>query len=422
MSRFNYKVRSGNGELSTGVVNAASLEEAGAILRGEGKFVVDLSPARESAAAAGRSTSSATTTTTSGSGGAVAGKRMRIRRDDVITFAHQMAVMIDTGVPMSEALHCIAQQCVNLNFRDVLDDVADRVNAGSDFSTALNQHPKVFPPVMISLMKASEASGTMGEMLDRVSSYLSREQAIVKKVRGALIYPCFMFLMLVAVTVFLLTFVLPKFAAIYQTRDSALPLPTQILMTLSNTMIHHWPWVVGAVAALVVAILMIRGTASGRRGLDYAKLHAPLLGPLFNKLYISRATRTMGTMIAAGVPILDMVHISRAVTANHFYEQLWDDVTDKLKHGSQLSDGLFASSLVPRSVSQMVYSGEKSGRLAPVMEKIADFTESDFEQQVKTVTQFIEPAMVAAMGLIVGFVAIALLLPIFTIGRVMAKG
>ncbi len=417
MSRFNYKVRSGNGELITGVVNAASLEEAGAILRGEGKFVVDLSPAREGAAATSRSSTSSTS-----SGNAVHGKRMRIRRDDVITFAHQMAVMIDTGVPMSESLHCVADQCINLNFRDVLTDVAERVNAGSDFSTALNQHPKIFPPVMISLMKASEASGTMGQMLDRVSSYLAREQAIIKKVRGALIYPCFMFLMLVGVTVFLLTFVLPKFAAIYQTRDSALPLPTQILMTISNTMVLHWPWVVGAVVAVVAGFFVFRGTAAGQRSLDYAKLHVPLLGPLFNKLYISRATRTMGTMIAAGVPILDMVTISRAVTANHFYEKLWDDVTDKLKHGSQLSDGLFASPLVPRSVSQMVYSGEKSGRLAPVMEKIADFTESDFEQQVKTVTQFIEPAMVAAMGLIVGFVAVALLLPIFTIGRIMAKG
>ena len=125
----------------------------------------------------------------------------------------------------------------------------------------------------------------------------------------------------------------------------------------------------------------------------------------------------MGTMIAAGVPILDMVTIARDVTQNRYFEELWDEVNDKLRHGSQLSDGLFASPLIPRSVSQMVYSGEKSGRMGPVMEKIADFTEADFDEQVKVSTQFIEPALVGAMGLIVGFVAIALLLPIFTVGR-----
>ena len=146
----------------------------------------------------------------------------------------------------------------------------------------------------------------------------------------------------------------------------------------------------------------------------------PVIGPLFNKLYITRACRTMGTMIAAGVPILDMVSISRNVTHNRLFQNLWDDVDEKLRRGSQLSDALFASPLIPRGVSQMVYSGEKSGRLGPVMEKIAEFTETEFDEQVKVSTQFIEPALIGAMGIIVGFVAIALLLPIFTIGRVVS--
>jgi len=407
MPRFSYKVRSGAGELVAGTLTAASIEDAGQTLRAEGKFVVNLARAQEEADAPTR---------------IVSGGRGRIKRADVITFAQQMAVMVDTGVPMSEALHCIAEQCINPTFKAVLDDVAERVNGGSTFSAALAAHPKVFPPVMVSLMKASEASGTMGVMLDRVSGYMNKELAIVKKVKGALMYPAFMFLMLVGVTVFLLTFVLPKFAGIYGAKGAALPMPTQILMAISNTLVHHWAWVVGSLITLVAGFVLFARTSTGRGTLDYAKLHAPILGPMFNKLYITRATRTMGTMIASGVPILDMVAIARNVTRNRLYERLWDDVDDKLKHGSQLSDALFASPLIPRNVSQMIYSGEKSGRLGPVMEKIANFTEADFEEQVKVTTQFIEPVMVASMGLIVGFVAIALLLPIFTIGKVMASG
>lgn len=409
MPRFNYKVRSANGELITGVVTASNLQEAGQNLRSEGKFVVEITPARDRDAG-------------SVDEGQTPRKRGRIKRTDVITFAHQVAVMVDTGVPLSEALHCIGEQITNEHFKTVVDDVGERVNAGSDFSSSLARHPKVFPSVMISLMKASEASGTMGVMLDRVSTYMSKELAILKKVRGALMYPAFMFMMLIAVTVFLLTFVLPKFSAIYGSRGSALPVPTRLLMAISNTFIYHWYWVLAVIVAAVVGYMLLLRTTVGRHVMDSAKLHAPIIGPMMNKLYITRATRTMGTMIASGVPILDMVAIARNVTHNHLYEQLWDDVDDKLKHGSQLSDALFDSPLIPRNVSQMIYSGEKSGRLGSVMEKIANFTEADFEEQVKVTTQFIEPLMVAAMGIIVGFVAIALLLPIFTIGKVVSGG
>jgi type IV pilus assembly protein PilC len=414
MARFSYKVRDGAGELATGVIAAGALEEAAQLLRGEGKFVVKLAPAKKTEISAHDSADEVSGGVTSG------GKRKRIKRAEVITFVHQMAVMVDTGVPLSEALECVADQALNENFKKVLNDVAEQVNAGNDFSSALEAHPKVFPSVMVSLMQASEVSGTMGMMLERVSSYLGKELATAKKIRGALMYPAFMLLMLIGVTVFLLTFVLPRFAAIYQSRESALPAPTQLLITLSDTIIYQWYMILGGLVAAVVGWRLFARSSIGRYAIDSAKLHMPVIGPLFNKLYITRACRTMGTMIAAGVPILDMVSISRNVTHNRLFQNLWDDVDEKLRRGSQLSDALFASPLIPRGVSQMVYSGEKSGRLGPVMEKIAEFTETEFDEQVKVSTQFIEPALIGAMGIIVGFVAIALLLPIFTIGRVVS--
>jgi type IV pilus assembly protein PilC len=406
MARFMYKVRGGSGELLTGMVQAATVGEAGQMLRAEGKFLVTLEAVNEASLAV--------------EAAAEASPRGHVKRSEVITFAHQMAVMIETGVPISEALQCVADQATNPNFKAALQDVAEQVQAGGEFSAALRTYPKIFPPVMTSLIRASEVSGTMGKMLDRISGYLAKEYQTARKIRGALTYPFVMLVMLLGVTIFLLTFVLPKFASIYQARDTTLPVPTRVLMGLSDVLTSNWPLCVGgSFVAIISAIIALR-TQSGKRFIDSLKIRLPILGPLFTKLYITRGCRTMGTMINAGVPILDMIAIVKQVTHNVHYEELWDVVDERLRQGSQLSDGLFGSPLIPRSVAQMIYSGEKSGRLATVMEKIAHYTEVEFDDQVKQTTQYVEPALVAAMGLIIGFVAIAMLLPIFSISKVVA--
>lgn len=410
MARYSYKVRDGRGELATGVVQALTLEDASRMLRGEGKFVVSLGVASD-ADVAGRAAAEGADI-----------PRGRVKRADVIAFAHQMAVMVDTGVPLSEALRCIGEQSTSPAFRATLADVTAQVESGGELSRAMAAHPKVFPQVMVSLIRASEMSGTMGPMLERISRYLTKEHQTAKKIRGAVMYPCFMLLMVLSTTAFLIAFVLPRFAGIYEGRGAALPLPTRLLMNLSSAVTGHPYVVLGTLAAIAVAVVFGRRTTSGKRLIDWLKLSTPVVGPLFTKLYITRGCRTMGTMIAAGVPILDMVAIVRQVTQNLYYQELWDRVDEKLRQGSQLSDALFtAPKLIPRSVSQMILSGEKSGRLGQTMERIAEFTEEEFDDQVKTSTQFIEPALIAAMGLIVGFVAVALLLPIFSMGKVMSS-
>ncbi len=406
MARFKYKARDGRGELVTGVLNATSVEDVGRLLQTDGKFVVQIEKAKDEV--------KRDQPVAAGSG--------KIRRHEVITFAHQLAVMVDTGVPISEALECVAQQSENEAFRAVLKDISDQVQAGNDLSSALKSHPKVFPTVMTSLVRASEVSGTMGKMLDRVSGYLSKEMQTAKKIRGALTYPAFMLAMVVTVTTFLLIFVLPKFAGIYQARETALPLPTQLLMGVSDNLMTHWSLWLGGIIMSVAGLYFAAGTPSGMRFFDYVKLHAPIIGSLFNKLYLTRSCRTMGTMVSAGVPILDMIEIVREVTSNVLYEDLWNDADNRLRQGSQLSDSLFDSPLIPRSVAQMVYSGERSGRIGDVMERIAEYTENDFDEQIKTTTSLIEPIMTAAMGGIIGFVAIALLLPIFSVGKVVSGG
>lgn len=408
MPEFDYRVREPSGDLGTGTITAESVADASRLLRADGWFVVQISPA--ATAKAKKSADDAT-------------KKARgsVSRPQIISFAHQLSVMVETGVPISEALHCIADQVDTENFHYIIKDVATQVEAGGELSRALAKYPKVFPPIMISLVRASEVSGTMGPMLERISCYLGKEYQTYKKIKGAMTYPAVMLAMVLTVTIGLLVWVLPRFATIFESKGAALPLPTRILMFVSDSLMVHWYLWVGGIFAMALGMVLGMRTYRGRRVIDRVKLSTPIFGELFSKLYVTRATRTMGTMISAGVPVLDMIAIVKDVTRNALYEDLWSNVDDRLRQGSQLSDALFDSPLIPRSVAQMIYAGEKSGRLGRTMEKIADFTEEEFDEQIKTTTNLIEPTMVAIMGGIVGFVAIALLLPIFSVSSVVAS-
>ena len=430
MAQFQYKARDGQGKLNTGTVAAPSASQAGAILRGQGMFVVAIQEAIGKAVKPKNPRQRAVRKTVqSGKTGLADDEddwepttgRQKIRRQDVITFAHQLSVMVETGVAISEALTCCADQSESEGFKRVLEEVADHVRAGRELSAALEMHPKVFPTVMVSLVRASEISGTMGKMLERISTYMSKEQITARKIKGALTYPAIMLTMVLLITSGLLLFVLPRFASIYEGRGAALPAPTQFLLGLSNSVQTMWWAYLMGLAAIVGVIVSGFTTEAGRRVVDTIKIEAPVVGMLFRKLYLTRSMRTMGTMLEAGVPILDMIPIVRAVTPNHHFDDLWEEVDQRLRNGMQLSSPLFSSELIPRSVSQMVYAGEKGGRLSEVMHKVAEYTEQEFDEQVKQSTAYIEPAMVVTLGGIIGFVAIALLLPIFQVSSVVAS-
>jgi type IV pilus assembly protein PilC len=409
MPRFSFQARDSKGQLVSGAVTAPSLADASRQLRSEGKFLVHLAEGGSGLNAAAVSPELPLPEPTG-----------RVTREDVIQFAHQMAIMIQTGVPIGEALESVAQQTPNPAFRKVTADVSRAVQNGSALSQALSAQAAVFPHVMISLIHASEASGTMGPMLERISNYLAKERATLKKVRGAMLYPVFMAMMAIGVTIFLLAFVLPRFAAIYEGKGAALPMPTQILLSSSHVLIEFWHLWLGAAVVGVGAWLWFASTPVGVVFFDHLKLSAPVIGGLFRQLYITRAMQTMGTLINAGVPVLDMIGITRRVTNNHLYQNLWDHVDEQLRHGTQLSHAIAGSPLIPPSICRMIASGEKAGRLGQVMERIAEHTEQDFDESIKRATQFIEPVMVSVMGLLIGGVAISLLLPIFSVGRVMA--
>ncbi len=409
MTVFAYEARDAGGQMVNGTIDATDLHAAGRQLRADGKFIVRL---HERPADAEADDGPASLESCYG----------HVKRDDIIYMAHQLSVMVETGVTLGEALRTLTEQCPNRYFGPILDDVSDQVHAGEPLSIALARHRRVFPALMISLIRASETSGTMGPMLERVCTYLTKERETLRAVRGATVYPIIMLSVAVIVTVFLMTFVLPRFSDVFTQRGAVLPAPTQLLLTISNLMIHYWFVWAAVVAALIVGGAWFRTRPIGRRAFDWLKLNTPVLGTMMNQLYVTRAMRTMGTMLCAGVPMLDMVAIVRDVTTNSYYDELWEHVDERLRQGTQLSAALGDSRLIPASVTRMIHAGEKAGRLGVVMERVAVFTESDFDDSVKRVTQLIEPALILSMGGLVGFIAISLLLPIFSVGRVMAGG
>jgi len=405
MPTFAYTARDEAGNSLNGTLAANSLVEATQMLRAERKYPTSVYPADEGGD--GASTFSE--------------KGIKVPRKEVIQFATQLAIMIETGVPISEALDCIAAQAPNPKLKQLVEDLSQQVQGGSDFSSALKRHPRSFPRIFTSLIQASEKSGMMSKLLNRATEYLRDEQETVRRVKGALIYPAIMLSFAILTTIFLLAFVLPKFTSIYASKAAALPMPTKILMKASNFIVGNWiALLIGAVVLAIGGFFYFR-TDGGRRVWHYLQLRIPLLGGMFRKLHLSRGLRMVGTMAAAGVNLVDCVTTAQDLCGNTYFRDLWARVSDQIQTGKQLSEPMFQSPLVPRAVSQMISSAEKSGKLAMVMEQIAAYSEQELKEKIADLTRCIEPIMIMVMGTIIGGVALALLLPIFTISRVMSQ-
>lgn len=405
MLTFAYRARDSRGEPVDGTIEARTKSDALRALDREGKTVTDIQ--------IGTRPIDADEIRIKHAAGSV-------RREEVISFAGQLAVMLETGVPLSDALDAFVKSARTSGLRKVTEVVAGRIHGGVPFSTAIEDFPKVFPNLMVSLMKASEASGKMGEMLARVSEYLAKERRTARQIKGALTYPMVMVGIAVVVTGFLVTWVLPKFARIYESREAGLPTLTKVLLQSSRFLIENWIAFVSAIIGLAVGFVVFRMTPRGRRVIDTMKLKSPVIGPMFRLFYLTRATRTLGTLLASGVPLLDAVRIVRGVTENYNWFELWTRMEHSMTGGHTISEVVEDSWLIPPQVAQMISAGERTGRLPEVLERIARATESDLDEAVKNATQLIEPAMIVFMGITIGGIAIALLLPIFNVANIVA--
>lgn len=351
--------------------------------------------------------------------------KAKVKQADLILFTTQLSVMLDSGVVLSDAMDAIAEQAENGSFKMIIADIAEKVKGGENFSKALARYPRAFNEMFISMVKASEASGKMAEMLNVLSGYLTFESEIRKRIKGALTYPFIMALMAIAATGTLMFFVLPRFMKIYESRGAALPKLTQVVVGFSKLLGN-----VQAMTGLLTAIILISfglfywaKTVGGRRVIDYFKIRTPVIGTMFIDTVVTRSMRIMATMINTGVSLLDSIQVIQGACRNYYFQRLWAAVDAKIRDGYQLSESILispAGDLIAPGIIQMLRAGEKSGKLGKVCDKISIFYEKKLEASIRSVMTLIEPIMITIMGAIIGTIAIALLLPVFRISNVIA--
>jgi type IV pilus assembly protein PilC len=404
MPTYRYESKDRSGKVQAGVLNAANLAAASAQLRARGEYILSLAPADDPSAAGKKSLLSLDVSFGPG-------------LKDVQNFTSQLAVMIRAGISIRAAIEGIADQVENPKFKKMLVQMKKDVESGKQFSDALMRYPKVFSPLYINMVKASELSGGFSKMLDKIATYLSQQIETNSMVRGAMIYPGIIGTMAIGTTIFLLTFVLPRFMVIFKGKEKALPAPTKLLLAMSNFMTNYWYICLGTLVAAIWAFVLILRTDWGRLWWDKVKLTVPLFKKLFRALYISRSLHTMGQLLNAGVPMLDTIQITGEISGNTLYRRMWRAVYGAVKQGKKISAPLQKSPLLPRSVVQMIGAGEESGKLGEVLDEVSEFYSRELKAVIKGVTAMIEPLMIVLMGSVVGFIAMSIILPIFKLSQ-----
>lgn len=351
---------------------------------------------------------------------------VKVKSDDLIMFVTQLSVMLDSGVVLSDALDSIIDQIESPSFKLLLEDLSELVKSGDTFSRALAVYPKVFNSMFISMVRASEESGKMSDMLTVLSGYLEFEAETKKKIKGALTYPFIMALMAVAATGTLMFFVLPRFMKIYEAKGQSLPKLTQVIVAFSKFIGDPEKMTITFTMLICVGVGLFwwLSTESGKKVVDFLKINMPVIGTIFIDTVITRSMRIMSTMLNTGVNVLDTINVIEASCDNCYFKQMWSNVENKICDGYQLSESIKISkhgNLVAPGIIQMLKAGEASGKLGEVSDKISTFYAKKLECSIRSFMSLIEPVMIIVLGSIIGTVAIALLLPIFKISSVIAQ-
>ncbi len=397
MPTFRYESKNSAGKITSGVLTAANLASAAQQLRSRNEYILTLAPAD----------------------GQANGKKVALSLSfgpsakDIQSFTSQLAVMVRAGISIRSAIEGIGDQAENPKFKQMLQQMKRDVESGKQFSDALMRYPKSFSPLYINMVKASELSGGFSKMLDKVAGYLAQQIETSSMVKGAMIYPGIIGTLAVGTTIFLLTFVLPRFMVIFKGKEAALPKPTKLLLFLSDFMVHYWYIIVFALVAIIWGFILMLRTDWGRLWFDKMKLTVPLFKKMFRALYISRSLHTMGQLINAGVPMLDTLAITADISGNVMYKRMWRSVYSSVKQGKKITQPLQQNNMLPRAVVQMINAGEESGKLGEVLDEVSEFYAKELKNVIKGVTAMIEPLMIVIMGSVVGFIAMSIILPIF---------
>lgn len=399
--QFAYKVKDSGGNVTSGVIDAAKEQEAIQKLKQQKFTVLELAP----------------------KGGGmfqmiqekILGKP-EVTPRDLVLFSRQLSTLVSAGVPIVQSLTILEDQQENPTFKSILMEVRTDIEAGLSISDALKKHPDAFPEIYTAMIKAGELGGILDTILERLSGFLESAEALRAKVKGAMMYPGIVLCICGAVTVFLLTFVIPTFGAIFESFGKELPLPTQMLLDLSKVMKSMWYiFFIGPVAAYK-GFNKFYKTPTGQRWVDQQVLKAPVFGILLKKVAVAKFTRTLGTLIKSGVPIMQGLETVGATAGNKIIEEVVLGARESIREGGRLADPLKKSGVFPTMVTQMIGVGEETGALDQMLTKIADFYDQEVDTAVKGLTSMIEPIVIVVMGVVIGTIVIAMFLPMFSMG------
>jgi len=337
----------------------------------------------------------------------------KIKLEDIVIFSRQLATMVDSGIPLVQATDILCDQIENQRFKNIVAAIRDDIEIGCSFSEALLKHPTVFSPLYVNMVKAGESSGALDDILDRLATYLEKVNVLQRKVKASLIYPAVVVTMAILITLVMLLKVIPTFKGIFEMLGGELPLPTRVLIFVSDTLRSMFLYVVAVVVVGVFTLKRYIRTPQGRALFDLAILRLPIVGILLRKVAVAKFTRTFSTLVKSGVPILVSLDIVGKSSGNTVIEKALTEVRTSIKEGENISGPLAKSGVFPPMVVRMINIGEQTGELEKMLSKIADFYDDQVDAAVSGLTSLIEPLIIAFLGIVIGGIVIAMFLPVF---------
>ncbi|MFA6378433.1 MAG: type II secretion system F family protein [Candidatus Omnitrophota bacterium] len=342
----------------------------------------------------------------------------KIKGDDLVIFTRQLSTMIEAGIPILQSLEALEEQITQKYFKSVVAAIREDVSVGNSLSIAFGKHTKVFNNLFISMIKAGETGGALNVLLDRVAGYMEKSLKLKHKVQSAMVYPILVITMAIGITLLLLIKVVPTFKGIYDSLGQKLPMMTEILIFISSNLRASFIWILAIGFLLFVVFINYKKTEAGSLRVDRLMLKLPIFGPLIQKVALSRFSRTLATLIQSGVPILTALDIVGKSSGNRVIEVTVKDAAAHIQEGESLSDPLIQSGVFPQMVTRMISVGEKTGKLDAMLTKVAEFYEDQVDTAVAGLTSMIEPLIIGFLGIVVGFIVIALFLPIINLTTV----
>jgi type IV pilus assembly protein PilC len=336
-----------------------------------------------------------------------------VSEKDLVTFTRQFATMIDAGLPLVQCLEILGSQTDNKTFGQIIGKVRSDVETGSTFAEALRKHPKAFPDLYVNMVAAGEAGGILDTILNRLATYIEKTMALKKKVKGAMVYPAVVVTVAVAVVFLMLIFVIPTFEKMFQDFGGSLPGVTQSVIDMSKFLQNYWWLIIGLVVAAIVGLKRYRASATGRRQTDAMALKLPVVGLIVRKVAVAKFTRTLGTLITSGVPILDGLDIVARTAGNKVIEDAILKTRQAISEGKTIAEPLQQTGVFPPMVVQMIGVGESAGALDTMLSKIADFYDDEVDAAVSALSSMLEPFIMVFLGVVLGYIVIAMYLPIF---------